>query len=134
MSGTETSTTRIIVLRGGYIANIFVTSWIGISSLYFPRYSLRNVLSDDVEYSEAIRLIGALWSSIFVISVIGLFRPVEMSVIFLFQLVYKSLWLTRVVIPSILNKTPYPRFVAGFSLFWVIFTPLVIPWKHLFAK
>jgi hypothetical protein len=47
-----------------YIANIIVAGWISITSLFFPRTALTTVFSNALAYSEAIRLVGALWLAI----------------------------------------------------------------------
>jgi len=67
-----------------------VAGWISITSLFYPRAALSSVFTDDYGYSESIRLVGALWFGIFALSIVGLFFPIEMSLIFLFQLIYKS--------------------------------------------
>lgn len=76
-----------------YVANILVAGWISISSLFYPHTAQATVFSNDFAYSEAIRLVGALWGAIFILSVLGLFYPMQMSLVLLFQLIYKSSWL-----------------------------------------
>lgn len=115
-----------------YLANIVVAGWISISSLFFPNTALHSVFSNAFAYSESFRLVGALWFAIFILSILGLFYPKQMSLVLLFQLIYKSSWLLFAALPCILNKTPYPKGMAVFFLVWVIILPFVIPWKELF--
>ncbi len=115
-----------------YIANIIVAGWISISSLFFPKIAQQTVFTNAFEYSESIRLVGALWFGIFILSIIGVFYPKEMSLILLFQLLYKLSWLLFAAIPAIYNSTQYPRGMAVFFLIWVLVLPLVIPWKEMF--
>lgn len=61
------------VLKIVYIANIVVAGWISITSLFFPKTAQLTVFSNDFAYSEAIRLVGALWGAIFLLSVLALF-------------------------------------------------------------
>jgi hypothetical protein len=117
-----------------YVANILVAGWISISSLFFPRTAQATVFSNDLAYSEAIRLVGALWGAIFVLSVLGLFYPRQMSLILLFQLIYKSTWLLVVALPARLNHQPYPKSMAVFFMVWVLVLPFVIPWATLFNR
>lgn len=56
-----------------YTANVVVAGWISISSLFFPKTAQQTVFSNAFEYSEALRLVGALWLAIFILSAIGLF-------------------------------------------------------------
>jgi len=115
-----------------YFANILVAGWISISSLFFPKTAHQTVFSGMVEYSEAIRMTGALWWGIFLLSIVGLFYPRQMSLILLFQLIYKGSWLLFAALPAMLNGKPYPKEMAAFFVVWVIVLPFVIPWKGLF--
>ena len=121
-----------MLLKLVYIANILVAGWISISSLFFPKSALASVFQNSFAYSEAIRLVGALWGAIAVLSIAGLFFPQRMSVVLLFQLIYKSAWLWGVALPAVINCNSYPRAMAAFFVVWVILLPFVIPWKYLF--
>lgn len=116
-----------------YIANIIVAGWISISSAFFPKAALATVFSHGFEYSEAIRLVGCLWGAIFILSILGLFFPQKMSLVLLFQLIYKSSWLLIGALPAILHQQPYPKAMAGFFLIWVLALPFAIPWEKLFS-
>ncbi len=115
-----------------YIANIIVAGWISITCLFYPRAAQYSIFTDAFHYSESFRLIGALWFGIFALSVVGLFLPKEMSLILVFQFIYKSTWLLLAALPAILNGNIYPKSMAGFFLVWVMFLPWVIPWKEVF--
>ncbi len=116
-----------------YAANIPLAGWISITSLFFPRVAVHAVFTGDFAYSEAIRLVGALWGAIFLLSVLGLFYPRSMSLVFLFQFIYKSSWLLFAALPALLHGQEFPRSMAAFFLLWVAILPFVIPWKSLFA-
>ena len=115
-----------------YMANILLAGWVGISSLFFPKMAVQQVFNHAFSYSEAIRLVGALWCAVLIISILGLAYPEEMSLILVFQLVYKGLWLVVVALLAIFQSTSYPKGMAGFFLIWVIILPFVIPWESLF--
>jgi hypothetical protein len=115
-----------------YLANILVAGWISISSLFFPKTAQTTVFTNAFAYSEAIRLVGALWFAIFILSVLGLFFPQKMQLVFVFQLIYKSSWLLFAALPAALNYQPYPKGMAGFFVAWVVILPFVIDWKELF--
>ena len=116
-----------------YIANIIVAGWISITSLFFPKTAQVTVFSGEFAYSEAIRLVGALWFAIFILSVIGLFYPQKMSLVLVFQLIYKSSWLVVAALPAIIKNQPYPKGMAAFFVIWVIILPFVIPWKEIMS-
>ncbi|MEL6811953.1 MAG: hypothetical protein AAFP76_11505 [Bacteroidota bacterium] len=115
-----------------YIANILVAGWIGITSLFFPETAIRTVFENTYKYSEVLRVVGALWFSIAVLSVLGLWKPVTFSPVLLIQLCYKGGWLLVVAIPALLNNHTYPKGMAFFFVIWVIAIPLVFPWKTVF--
>ncbi|MEM9328365.1 MAG: hypothetical protein AAGA85_22040 [Bacteroidota bacterium] len=115
-----------------YAANVVVAGWISITSLFLPRVAQHTVFSGAFAYSEAIRLVGALWGAIFLLSVVGLFYPRSMSLVLLFQLIYKSSWLVFAALPAMLNEQPYPKGMAMFFVVWVVLLPFVIPWKSIF--
>lgn len=121
----------MIVMKIMYLANIVVAGAISITSLFYPKVAQRTVFTKAFEYSEAIRLVGALWLAIFVLSIIGLSYPKQMSLVFFFQLIYKSSWILFVALPAILNNQPYPKSMAIFFVVWVVILPFVIPWKNL---
>ena len=116
-----------------YLANILVAGWISITSLFYPHTALSSVFENAFEYSESIRLVGALWGAIFLLSILGLFYPERMSVVLLFQLIYKGSWLLVVALPAMMSNEPYPRGMAMTFLVWVTVLPFVIPWKYLFG-
>jgi len=113
-----------------YAANILVAGWIGVWSLLFPRYSASIVFSNSYQHTELIRLIGALWFSIAVLSVFGIFRPIEFSPVLLLQLIYKGAWLLVVAWPAYKNNQPFPVAMAWFFIVWVLVLPWFIPWKQ----
>jgi hypothetical protein len=123
----------MLVMKLVYIANILVAGWISISSLFFPKTAHVTVFEQNFVYSEAFRLVGALWLAIFVLSILGLFFPEKMSLVLLFQLIYKSAWLIFAALPALLHQQPYPKGMAVVFLIWVIVLPFVIPWKTIFG-
>lgn len=117
-----------------YAANVLVAGWISISSLFMPHKAQKTVFEGAFAFSEAIRLVGALWWAIFLLSVLGLFFPKQMSLILVFQLIYKSSWLVIAALPAIIDKQPYPKGMAVFFVAWVTVLPFVIPWREIFAS
>ena len=127
---SETSNALLYI---AYLANIVVAGWVSYLSLFKPQRAKTSIFQDTVEYSESIRLIGCLWAGIFLLSIVGLAFPKPMSVILLFQVVYKGTWLMFVAFPAIREKKPYPHALSIFFLVWVVLMPLAIPWGYLFA-
>lgn len=116
-----------------YIANIMVAGWVGMTNLFFPKLAESAVFQNTFTYSESYRLLGALWTAIALLSVLGLWYPRQMSLVLLLQVIYKGSWLLFAVLPSIVSKNPYPKGMAVFFVIWVVLLPFVIPWTYLFS-
>ncbi|MFK7933094.1 MAG: hypothetical protein AB8G22_06255 [Saprospiraceae bacterium] len=122
----------MLLLKLMYAANVLVAGWISITSLFNPQRALLTVFENQFAYSEAIRLVGALWGAIFLLSILGLFFPRQMALVLLFQLIYKGSWLLFAALPAMLNNQPYPKGMAVFFVIWVVVLPFVIPWRSIF--
>lgn len=118
------------ILKIIYLANIIVAGWISISSIFFPKIAATTVFQNAYPTTEIIRLVGCLWLSIAILSILGLWQPINFSPILLVQLIYKGTWLLVVALPAILNNQKYPTGMALFFLIWVVVLPFVIPWKE----
>ena len=123
----------MIFLKIVYVANILVAGWISLTSLFNPHRAVWSVFENNFAYSESIRLVGALWFAIFILSILGLFFPRQMALVLLFQFIYKSSWLIFAALPALLHDQPYPRGMATFFILWIMVLPFVIPWKELFS-
>jgi hypothetical protein len=123
----------MIALKTIYCANIIVAGWISITSLFNPHKAQLTVFENNFVYSEAIRLVGALWFAIFILSILGLFYPEKMSLVLLFQLIYKGSWLLFAALPALQNHQPFPKGMAIFFVIWVVVLPFIIPWKTIFS-
>ncbi len=120
----------MIALKIIYVANIIVAGWISITSIFNPDKSAITVFQNTYQSTEVIRLVGCLWFSIAILSILGLWRPISFSPILLVQLIYKGVWILVVVLPSIKNDETYPTGMALFFLIWVLILPFVIPWNE----
>ncbi len=120
----------MIALKIIYVANILVAGWISISSLFYPKIAATTVFGNAYQPTEVMRLVGCLWLSIAVLSVLGLWRPISFSPILLVQLIYKGTWLLVVVLPAIKNNEPFPTGMALFFVIWVVILPFIIPWQE----
>lgn len=123
----------MLALKIIYVVNIIIVSWVSITSLFFPKTAQRKVFGNIFSYSESFRLVGALYLPIFLLSLLGLFFPLEMSLVLLFQLIYKASWLLFAALPALLKGKPIPRIMSAVFVIYLIVLPFVIPWKHFFA-
>ena len=56
--------TCMIPLKIVYFANVLVAGWISITCLFFPKTGQLSIFEGTFVYSEAIRLVGALWGAL----------------------------------------------------------------------
>jgi hypothetical protein len=124
----------MVGLKIMYLANIIVAGWISINSLLYPELARVTVFSGKVSYSEVIRLVGALWGAIFLLSVLGLWFPQKMQLVLLVQLLYKSSWILIVALPAQLKNQPYPKEMSVFFIVWILLLPFIIDWNYLFHQ
>lgn len=122
-----------LALRLMYFANVLLAGWISITCLFSPRIAASSVFTNAFAYSESFRLVGALWGGIFLLSIVGLFLPRQMSLILLFQLIYKASWLIFAALPAIRQGLDYPKGMANCFVIWVVLLPFVIPWREIFS-
>lgn len=115
-----------------YLLNIIVAGWVGITAFFFPKGAVSSIFENSYPYSEYIRLVGALWLAITLLSIFGLWKPLQFSPVLLLQLIYKAGWILIVALPAVINNTPYPKAMAIFFVIWVVVLPFIIPWKYLF--
>jgi hypothetical protein len=115
-----------------YTANCIVAGWIGITALFFPKTAAATIFQQAYIATDVIRLVGSLWLSIAVVSLLGFWRPLAFSPVLVLQLIYKGTWLLVVALPAIKSQQAYPTGMAGFFLVWVLVLPLVIPWGIIF--
>lgn len=117
-------------LHFAYWANIAILTPIAAPTVFrlFP--------TDQARFAESAGwrvLVGALWSGILVLSILGLLHPLRYSPVLLLQLVYKSIWLTVYVAPRVVRgdwKTIPAGIALSFSAIVAVW-PFVIPWTYL---
>ncbi|MBS0659364.1 MAG: hypothetical protein JSR82_14075 [Verrucomicrobia bacterium] len=123
------------LLRLVFAGNVVVAGAAGGLALCFPAWAGRAVFSGAVGNAALVQIIGAFWTSIAVLSVVGLWRPWTFWPLLLLQLLYKGGWLLAVFLPWLAQgrPQPFPGGVAAFFVVWVVVLPWVIPWSRLAA-
>jgi hypothetical protein len=76
---------------------------------------------------------ASLWFGYLALSVLGLFHPLRFSIVLLFPVVQKSLWLLVFAAPRVLRgdlKT-LPLGITALSMLVIVVWPFIIPWGYL---
>ncbi len=119
-------------LRLAYLANVLILLPIAIPTL------LRLFETAQGRFDESAGwriLVGALWTGILVLSLLGLRSPLVWSPVLVLQVIYKSLWLGAYALPRVVRGDPrsVPPGIAGSFAVIVLVWPWIIPWRHLLA-
>jgi len=118
-----------------YVANVIVAGSVGVISLFSPDRATHSVFSGIGGDPAIIRLVGSLWLSIAVVSLLGLIYPLQASPVLAIQLIYKACWLCFAYAPNRIGKhTPkLPHGMAAFFLVWVLLIPLIFPYSYFIS-
>lgn len=121
-------------MRVMYALAIVGAGAVGITTLLAPRLASQYVFIGATQVDNYLQILGALWLALGAISVLGLFQPIKFSVIFLIQLIYKSIWLTAIAIPSIVsgNRESGLLFLTILFALWVVALLFAVPFQYLF--
>ena len=124
-----------MAMRIVFAANIPVAGLAGLPLLLASAGSASRVLGGSVSVTPSLRIVGACWVAIAVVSIAGVFRPSPFAAVLLIQLLYKGGWLIAVALPAIARHRTedVPMHIAAFFLVWCAVLPFVIPWRTLFA-
>lgn len=127
----------MIALRLVYTANILIAGSVGVSSLLTPGHAANSVWQGTTLPGDAaVRVTGALWTALALLSVLGLRNPGVMVPVLLVQLLYKGMWLLAVAVPAMARGEgrTLPAGMAWVFLVWVAVLPFVIPFRELLAE
>ena len=112
---------------------MIVAGQIGVAALFHSARATVTVCQGAIQASEGLRVVGALWLAIAVLSTIGLSSPRPMSAVLALQLVYMFSWLLVAGIPALRAGASYPRGMFWSFVVWGAVLPWVIPGRYLFG-
>ncbi|WP_373531836.1 hypothetical protein [Vampirovibrio sp.] len=124
----------MLILKVIYVLNIVVAGFVGVTALFFPRFSSDRVFQGTIAPNWSQRIVGCLWLGIALLSVLGWFKPLVYSPVLLLQLLYKGSWLMFIALPMSFNGKlqDLPTGMTFFFLIWVIGLLLFLPYAYLF--
>ncbi|MFN8554385.1 MAG: hypothetical protein U0103_23150 [Candidatus Obscuribacterales bacterium] len=116
------------LLRIAYTANLIILGPVLVSMFSDGGNKQIRAFQNQVENSDGLRLlVASLWSSIFVLSIAGLFQPVTFVPILLLQVIYKLVYLLVYIVPTA-RQRGLKSIPQGLSL---CFLAIVIIWPIL---
>jgi hypothetical protein len=116
------STARITLLRACYLLLV-----IGLATKFWPV-----VVGNIATLPRMEGVVTALLGALGLLSIIGLFSPVRMIPLLLFEIVWKAVWALTVALPHWQSGTLDDGMAATlFACAWAIPFVFIIPWTHV---
>ena len=127
----KTKNIRTSWLKFMYIWNIVISGGGGIGIIFFPKLTrwLFNVSTPQITYS----IIGSVFLSFAILSILGLRAPVKFAPVLLFQLTYKIIWLIGVILPMIISEEFYIGVMPAVVIYilYIIGDIIAIPFSNI---
>ena len=118
---SDISLLRLYLLRGCYLLLA-----VGLGVQVFPR-----LMSVTANFSFYGGVVDVMLAALAVTSIIGLFAPIKMLPILLFEIVWKVLWFAVVLIPRWRAETLDETLIANiFPIALVLPFIVVFPWRY----
>ena len=113
-------------------ANIFILVPVGFVTLLKPSVTDQGAFVESAGWRA---LVGSLWLTILVCSVLGLVSPGSFLWLLVFQVIYKSVWLLVYAAPRVVSgrRQEIPAGIALSFVAIVLIWPWFIPWRQMFA-
>ncbi|WP_105167813.1 hypothetical protein [Pseudoalteromonas sp. T1lg23B] len=120
----EVGKIRLNFLRAMYV---FIVIGLGLSNT-------PEAISEMGISADSYTVINAMLMGFMILSLVGVFFPLQMLPILMFELLWKVIWLAMFALPMHLNMglDEYATGVAFACFIGVILTPLVLPWRYIF--
>ena len=122
---------QLNVIRAVFAVNILSAGVPGFLIVFFPAFAEANVLGATQDLFTT-GIAGSVWLAIGVLSVAGLFYPLQLAPIFLVQIIYKSVWIVAVALPLAGDARALP-FIIFFALAVALFI-YAVPFRALFGR
>jgi hypothetical protein len=114
-----------------YIWNIIISGGGGIGIIFLPKLTqwLFNSPTPRITYG----IIGSVFLSFAILSILGLKNPIKFAPVLLFQLTYKIIWLLGVILPMIISGEFYLGALPAVSIYilYVIGDIIAIPFSNI---
>lgn len=101
---------------------------VGLGLTAWPRF-----LSSGTERPLMDGVVDAMLCGLQLLAIVGLFAPVRMLPVILFDIVWKALWVIVVAVPAVMNGRMSPGVTETlFACAWAIPFLLIVPWRYAF--
>ena len=118
-----------------YIYTIAGAGGFGLGIIVMPEV-MRSIFGWPDQDPIVFGVMGSVWLSFGLLSILGLRSPLKFAPVLLLQLCYKLVWLIGVILPILISGT-FPTYgilyVVIFATY-IIGDLIAIPFTHVFAK
>ena len=121
-------------LKGMYIYTILV-GILGLGMIVSPEM-IKSIFSWPVEEPIAFGIIGSVYLSFGLLSILGLRSPLKFVSVLLLQLCYKLIWFIGVLLP-LLFTNKFPSYAIPMTIIFVTYIIgdlIAIPFSYIFTK
>jgi hypothetical protein len=121
-------------LKGMYIYTI-VVGILGLGMIVIPEV-VKSIFSWPVEEPIAFGIIGSVYMSFGLLSILGLRSPLKFVPVLLLQLCYKLIWFIGVILP-LLVTAKFPSYAIPMAIIFVTYIIgdlIAIPFSYIFTK
>ena len=122
-------------LKGMYIYTIIGAGGFGLGIIFMPDV-LQSMFGWPIQDPIVLGIVGSVYFSFGLLSILGLRSPLKFSPILLLQLSYKVVWFIGVLLPILFAgkfQTYSLLYVAVFATY-IIGDLIAIPFKYVFAR
>lgn len=130
MSQTSVRDAQLSPLRRRLLQLAYLIIVVGLGVILWP-----TLLTPGQDWSLMSGVVKSMLASMSLLAIIGLFRPVEMLPLLMFEVGWKLIWLLRMALPM-WQEEPLDA-AASQTLFECLFVfpfMLLIPWDHVWRR
>jgi hypothetical protein len=122
-------------LKGMYIYTIVGAGVLGLGMIVIPEV-IKSMFRWPVEEPIAFGIVGSVYVTFGLLSILGLRSPLKFVPVLLLQLCYKSIWFVGVFLPLLVTaKFPnYAVLIVIIFATYIIGDLIAIPFSYVFAK
>ncbi len=120
---SEVSPLRLNLLRLGYLILV-----VGLGALIWPE-----ILNPAKNWSLMGGVVASMLGALAVLSLIGLFHPLKMLPLLLFEMTWKVIWLTRIALPLWASgRLDWDTAETASQCLLIVVYLFLIPWRYVF--
>ncbi len=126
---------RMNWLKGMYIYTIFGAGALGLGMIVSPEL-IRTMFGWPVAEPIAMGIMGSVYMTFGILSILGLRSPLKFVPVLLLQLFYKTIWFIGVILPLLITAQ-LPSYAISFVIIfatYIIGDLIAIPFSYVFSK